>query len=136
MGHAGLIFAATLLVAAPAAARVEAVGPDGFVSANEALVPLPPAQLWAALINWSGWWDPAHSYGGKPGGVVLEPRAGGRLQGPQFALQDPEDTQHAGQHQPTDGKGDVSGGAVDRRHGLRIRRRNHQVPAHGIDADG
>ena len=79
MGRAGLIIAATLLVAAPAAARVEAVGPDGFVSANEALVPLPPAQLWAALINWSGWWDPAHSYGGKPGGVVLEPRAGGRL---------------------------------------------------------
>jgi uncharacterized protein YndB with AHSA1/START domain len=58
---------------------VESVGPDGFVSRSEALIPQAPTSVWAALINWSGWWDPAHSYSGKPGGVVLEPRAGGRL---------------------------------------------------------
>lgn len=70
---------ALLLLASPAAAEVTQSGPDGFVSRNEALVARPPAELWTALLAWSSWWDPAHSYSGKPGVLVLEPRAGGTL---------------------------------------------------------
>ena len=80
MGRAGLIAAAALLgVAAPAAARLESVGPDGFVSRSEALIPHTPTSVWAALINWSAWWDLAHSYSGKPGALTLELPPGGLL---------------------------------------------------------
>lgn len=52
---------------------------DGFVSVNEAVMPLLPQQLWKAVINWAAWWDPAHSYSGTPGMLRLDPRAGGTL---------------------------------------------------------
>jgi uncharacterized protein YndB with AHSA1/START domain len=67
------------LLAAPALAKVETSAPDGFVSASSALVPLPPAAVWTALTNWSAWWDPAHSYSGKPGMLRLDVKPGGLL---------------------------------------------------------
>ncbi|OYQ25328.1 hypothetical protein CHU93_13820 [Sandarakinorhabdus cyanobacteriorum] len=70
---------AAALSAAPTAARLESSGADGFVSVNEALVPLPADRLWAAVTSWSSWWDPAHSYSGRPGAIILEPQAGGAL---------------------------------------------------------
>lgn len=70
---------ATMLIATPAMARLESGAADGFVSTNSALIPLPVGQVWTAMINWSGWWDPAHSYSGTPGAIVLEASAGGRL---------------------------------------------------------
>lgn len=73
------LLAALAALAAPAAARVESAGPDGFVSVNSALVPVAPAALWAALVNWGGWWDPAHSYSGKPGQMQLDLKPGGLL---------------------------------------------------------
>ncbi len=67
------------LLAAPASAAVTMSGPDGFVSVNGAVVAKPPAEVWTAVLQWNRWWDPAHSYSGKPGVLVLEPKAGGRL---------------------------------------------------------
>jgi uncharacterized protein YndB with AHSA1/START domain len=67
------------LLAAPASPAVTMSGPDGFVSASSAVVALPPAEVWAAVLQWNRWWDPAHSYSGKPGVLQLEPKAGGRL---------------------------------------------------------
>ena len=63
----------------PAMAEVRSVGPEGFVSENEAVMPLLPEQLWRAVIDWAAWWDPAHSYSGKPGSLRLDARAGGTL---------------------------------------------------------
>ncbi|WP_017667793.1 SRPBCC domain-containing protein [Sandarakinorhabdus sp. AAP62] len=70
---------ALLLAAAPAGAAVTSSAPDGFVSRSEAVVPQPPAAMWAALVNWGAWWDPAHSYSGKPGVLTLEIKPGGLL---------------------------------------------------------
>lgn len=67
------------LLAAPAAARLESQAADSFVSVNEALVPLPADKVWTAVTSWSNWWDPAHSYSGKPGAIVLDATAGGML---------------------------------------------------------
>ncbi|MBU6165104.1 MAG: SRPBCC domain-containing protein [Alphaproteobacteria bacterium] len=76
---AGWLLLAAVLMARPAQARLASQSADGFVSSSTALLPLPPAAVWAALTNWSAWWDPAHSYGGTPGTITLEASAGGRL---------------------------------------------------------
>lgn len=70
---------ACLIAATPAGAAAISSAPDGFVSASEAVVAQPPAAVWAALTNWSAWWDHAHSYSGKPGVLRLDARAGGTL---------------------------------------------------------
>jgi uncharacterized protein YndB with AHSA1/START domain len=84
MGGVGAVRLAGLLalaaVAAPATAAVVEAVPTGFVSRNEALLAKPPAQVWAALLAWGAWWDPAHSYSGKPGQITLDPFAGGALE--------------------------------------------------------
>ncbi len=69
---------ALALLAAPAAAEVTQTGPDGFVSQSRAVVVKPPAEVWTALTGWR-WWDPAHSYSGRAGALVLDPKAGGTL---------------------------------------------------------
>jgi hypothetical protein len=76
--RAALALLATL-AAAPAAAEVVETAPTGFTSRSEAWVAKPPAELWAALLQWGRWWDPAHSYSARPGALVLEPRANGTL---------------------------------------------------------
>ncbi len=68
-----------LALATPARAAVAEARADGFVSVHEAVMPALPAQLWAALINWPGWWDPQHSYSGKAGALRLDAQAGGAL---------------------------------------------------------
>lgn len=70
---------AALLAATPATARLETAGADGFISTNEAVVPVLPATAWAALVAWARWWDPAHSYSRQPGAMVLTPEAGAAL---------------------------------------------------------
>jgi uncharacterized protein YndB with AHSA1/START domain len=68
-----------LALAVPAQARLESTAPDGFVSASTAVLPLPPAKVWAALVNWGVWWDTAHTYSGKPGVLTLDVKPGGLL---------------------------------------------------------
>ena len=74
-----LLIAPMLLLASPAAAEITASSADGFTSRSEALIPKPPASVWAALTSWGQWWDPAHSYSGKPGTLSLDAKAGGQL---------------------------------------------------------
>ncbi len=74
-----LLLMLALVLAPPAQAKLAASGPDGFVSTSEAVVHQPPASVWPALLGWSAWWDPAHSYSGKPGAMRLEAAAGGLL---------------------------------------------------------
>lgn len=69
---------ALALLAGPASAEVTETGPDGFVSRSKAVLVKPPAEVWAALTSWR-WWDPAHSYSGRPGALVLDAKAGGTL---------------------------------------------------------
>lgn len=70
---------ATLLLGTPAAAEVTASTPEGFTSRSEAVIAKPPADVWATLVNWGQWWDPAHSYSGQPGRLSLDAKAGGQL---------------------------------------------------------
>lgn len=74
-----LLLASMLLLAAPAAAEVTASSAEGFTSRSETLIARPPAEVWAALVNWGQWWDPAHGYSGQPGALSLEAKAGGQL---------------------------------------------------------
>jgi uncharacterized protein YndB with AHSA1/START domain len=68
-----------LLLAAPVGARVTQSAPDSFVSSSEAVLPLPPDQVWTSLLAWSAWWDPAHSYSGAAGALDLQAEAGGAV---------------------------------------------------------
>ena len=74
-----LLIAPLLLLASPATAEVVASNADGFISRSETLIQKPSASVWAALGNWGQWWDPAHSYSGKPGSLSLDLKAGGQL---------------------------------------------------------
>lgn len=78
MKHAVILLAAAL-AAAPLKAAVTASSPTGFVSESKASIAKPPAEVWAALVQWGGWWDPAHSYSGSAGNLKLDARAGGQL---------------------------------------------------------
>jgi uncharacterized protein YndB with AHSA1/START domain len=64
------------LVAAPAAAEVT-TSDQGFVISNSATVSAPPAEVWAALVRPSRYWNPDHSYSGNAANLSLEVRAGG-----------------------------------------------------------
>lgn len=64
----------------PASAGVRATAADGFTIVHEAFVARPPAQQWAALIDWGGWWPDAHSYSGKASNMELEIEADGELE--------------------------------------------------------
>jgi uncharacterized protein YndB with AHSA1/START domain len=68
-----------LATVAPACAEVVTRAPDGFVSSATTVLPRPPAAVWAALVQWGGWWSPAHSYSGKSENFTLVPRAAGAL---------------------------------------------------------
>ncbi len=71
--------AAAISFQAPVAAAVTQSSPSGFVSEAEALIPKPPAEVWAALVNWNAWWDGAHSYSGSAANLKFEAQAGGKL---------------------------------------------------------
>lgn len=71
-----ILLAALSAIAAPAAAEVT-TSDHGFVVRNNATVTAPPAEVWAALIQPSRYWNPEHSYSGNGANLTLEPRAGG-----------------------------------------------------------
>jgi uncharacterized protein YndB with AHSA1/START domain len=71
---------ALLLMAAPADAAVRESGPDGFLIVHEGVAPRPPADTWAALTDWGGWWPAAHSYSGKAENFDLDVEADGGLE--------------------------------------------------------
>lgn len=66
-----------LTLAAPASAEVVSAGPNGFEIRHQAAVAVPPAQLWAAIGDIGGWWNPSHSYSGDAANLRLELRPGG-----------------------------------------------------------
>jgi len=70
---AGVVTAA----ATPAAAEVAASSDAGFVSHNEAEVPVPPANVWASMLRPGDWWNGEHSYSGDAANMTMEPVAGG-----------------------------------------------------------
>jgi uncharacterized protein YndB with AHSA1/START domain len=71
-----VLFLMAVIAAAPARAEVT-VSDQGFSVRNSAIVAAPPAQVWAALVQPSRYWNPAHSYSGSGSNLSLEPRAGG-----------------------------------------------------------
>jgi uncharacterized protein YndB with AHSA1/START domain len=68
---------AVITASTPAHAELREATPNGFVSAHEAVVAVPPAAVWAALVAWQDWWPAQHSYSGKA--PALELKAGGAL---------------------------------------------------------
>lgn len=70
---------AALIAAGPSRAELVTRGPQGFTSSSSARLSKAPADVWAALVAWHRWWDPAHSYSGQAGAIRLEADAGGAL---------------------------------------------------------
>lgn len=69
---------AAALAAGPAGAEVLKVGANNFVSTQVvALQGVTPAQAYAAFVALPRWWNPSHSYSGKPDALRFEARAGG-----------------------------------------------------------
>lgn len=75
-----LVPALLLAAAAPAAAGVMAAAPDGFTLRFEGVAPRPPAETWAALADWGGWWPDAHTHSGKAANLAFEAEADGELE--------------------------------------------------------
>ena len=53
---------ALALLAMPAAAEVSGATPGSFTSTHTSVIAKPPAQVWAALVQWDHWWPLEHSY--------------------------------------------------------------------------
>ena len=75
--------------AAPAAAEVAASGESGFVSHNEAVVPVRPDEAWELLTSPRLWWSGDHTYSGDSTNMTLHaaPHATLRLSGALGPLQ-------------------------------------------------
>lgn len=71
-----VLLAAATLSAAPAAAEVT-IADHGFVTTNSAIVSASPAEVWAALVEPSRYWNGDHSWSGDATHFSLEPVAGG-----------------------------------------------------------
>ena len=73
-------YLAASLVAASAALPVKAeivsASDAGFVVRHDVTLAADPDAIYAALINPSTWWDPAHSYSGDAANFRLSPTAG------------------------------------------------------------
>jgi hypothetical protein len=65
------------LTASPAAAEVKSSSPAGFEVERKAVVRASPAAIYAQIGRIGEWWDPAHSYSGKPANLRLDLKAGG-----------------------------------------------------------
>jgi len=71
------IAVALALIAAPAAAEVKSASASGFEIENKRVVPVRPADAYAAL-GWIGaWWSSSHTYSGKAENLSLSTKAGG-----------------------------------------------------------
>lgn len=77
IARAGLLAAAALAGAGPAAAEVTRTTDSSFVSRHEAVVKATPKEVWLALISPAGWWQAAHTWSGDPKNLTLTPQAGG-----------------------------------------------------------
>ncbi len=75
-----LLLAALLAAPAQAAAEVVASAPDGFTLRFSGLSPRPPAEAWAALADWSGWWPDAQTFSGKAANLSFGAEADGELE--------------------------------------------------------
>lgn len=69
-------FIGAILLAFPAHAEVT-TSDTGFMVIDEVRIPAQPAEVWAALIEPSRYWNPEHGYSGEAENYSLEPRAGG-----------------------------------------------------------
>jgi hypothetical protein len=65
------------LIACAASAEVVSVAGGGFEVREKLRVAAAPAQVYAALLTPSRWWDPKHSYSGDASNITLEAKAGG-----------------------------------------------------------
>ena len=72
-----LVSAALAVAPLPAAAEVTASSDRGFVSHNEVLVDVTPAQAWAEMLRPAGWWNGDHSYSGNAANMTIDARVGG-----------------------------------------------------------
>ena len=63
--------------AAPAAAEVKSVAPNGFEVASVATISAPPDRVYAALGEVGRWWSPSHTFSKDAANLSLELRAGG-----------------------------------------------------------
>lgn len=70
-------FAASLLLAQPAAAEVIKQGEVSFVSRNGVLVKADPYEAWQALITPSKWWNSNHTWSADAENLYISPQAGG-----------------------------------------------------------
>jgi uncharacterized protein YndB with AHSA1/START domain len=76
-----LLLAPMLLgTAAPADAEIVKRATEGFIIRHEGMARGTPAQTWAALVDWGGWWPGQHSYSGDAANIELEVEADGELE--------------------------------------------------------
>ena len=69
---------ATLLALAPGLrAEVKAVQDNGFTVQHAVTTPASPEQVYAAMQNIGGWWNPDHSWTGEAANLYLDARPGG-----------------------------------------------------------
>lgn len=66
----------TLALASPVAAEVT-ISDTGFATSNTVTVAASPAEVWAALVEPSRYWNGDHSWSGEAANFSMEPRAGG-----------------------------------------------------------
>ena len=66
-----------VLLSTPVLADVVSASDTHFVLRQEAVSPLPPAQLWQRLIRPADWWHPDHTYSGDAANLSLTAAAGG-----------------------------------------------------------
>ncbi|MBO9575591.1 MAG: SRPBCC domain-containing protein [Sphingobium sp.] len=72
-----LLAACTLLMSAPAAAKVAETSESGFTVSFAQSIGAPPDEVWAALVQPARWWSPQHSWSGNAANFALDPVAGG-----------------------------------------------------------
>jgi uncharacterized protein YndB with AHSA1/START domain len=63
--------------AGAAQAEVTAQSPGGFAVRSTVEVAAAPDKVWDAVTRLHQWWDPSHSYSGRPGALSFEAKAGG-----------------------------------------------------------
>jgi len=66
-----------LLVVSPARAEVVSSGPNAFEVRQQVTVQAAPRAVYDRIGRIGGWWNPEHSYSGKPENLSLELKAGG-----------------------------------------------------------
>jgi uncharacterized protein YndB with AHSA1/START domain len=79
-GGRWLLLLAAMQLSAPAIAEVKGKAPDGFTIRHEGLKQAAPADAWAALVDWGGWWPDSHTYSGKAANIYLEVEPDGELE--------------------------------------------------------